>query len=903
MARVAQAIIPVITQQPGDLFVNNQQDIIIGNPFEFTVVVDGAATGVSYVWRKNTQNIVGGTNASYGKEVSVASDVGSYTVLCYNTNGSTLSSNAILNISFYPVITNQPRSNAVAAGSNVHLFVRMDYTKPPTNFTFQWNIDSFPVIDGNGIAGSETTDLWLTNVAGEDTGDSVCEVMSDLGFSYTTNATLNVVTPPSVFDDPEPQTVLVDDSVTMTVILNDSTTKNETFPLTYQWRKNGVAISGENGVAISGETVFTYDSLAFAATTDAGDYTCYFKNWAGSVTSAVAHLTVYTPLTITHQPTNALLAFGASASTLTVTATGTAPISYQWRSNLVNIPNATNFNYPFVASSTNQSATYDCELSNIVGTVDTDDAIIIVRSETVAPITSFITPLPLESRWTNTLLTVFIQPTDTGSGVASVRSQNQTTGGTWVDAAYNSNGGRWTNTLTLVPGTNILYAESYDVAGNVSPPNSGNTRSVFYPVPVPFTLLISGNGVVNTDTNWPAPIQKSATSNFMTLEYGRSYNMTSSPTSTFKFVNWTGSVSSASTNFTFLVQSNMTITAVFGETNRPTIAITNPAASGRFTNFGTFDFRGTATDNVQVASVKWQLNTNAWNTATGASSWLATVAPLVGSNIFRAYAIDTSSNLSTTNTLIFTNVTVGILTVLTNGRGTVTNSLHGQTLFVSSNYTMSATAYTNLGFVFTNWTGTTTSTFTVQTNGAILNFTMKSNLTLQANFKDVQNPTLTVSNTLPAGAVTNLAFTVLGSAADNDRVTAVNYQLNNTAWAVATGTNSWTASLTLVSGSNTFKAYSVDAWGNKSTTNILTAVNPLLTPVMITLTFTNNTARAAFSTVIGATYYLEAKGLPETNIAWTTVSGSASGNGNQITITDTTPPATNRFYRIRATAP
>ncbi|MFM2082197.1 MAG: hypothetical protein RL380_888 [Verrucomicrobiota bacterium] len=895
---------PTIITQPGDDFVDPVATnvIILGESFSFRVEV-ADPTGVTYQWRKNGVNLSGATSDIYDKTPSVGADAGAYSVAC-TLAGTVVSSNAYLTILYPPVITNQPHSNAVVAGSNVHFSVRVDATKLPNDFTYQWQVDGFDLAnDGVSVAGSQTTDLWLTNVNAADTGNYVCFVQNSVPDPYgtvsTTGAVLNVVVPPSIADQPDPLSVLVGDLATFILFPDPSTTDTDDFPLTYQWRKGGTTILGESNNLITVGPVTVNDAL---------DYTCVLKNWAGALTSAVAHLTVNVPLTITTQPQGGVVAFSGSPYTLSVVASGTAPIVYQWRSNLLDILNATNSTFSFIPSTTNQSAIYDCVLSNVVGTVDSDDAIVIVRSEITPPNCSFYRPSGTESRWTNSSIGVTNQVSDGtgGSGVATVRCRNFTINGPWVPCLTNATTGATrfasSNNLTLIPGTNILHAEADDVAGNTS---VTAVYTIFYPVPVPFTLLMAGNGfgVINTDTNFPAPYQKTALSNGLTLEYGRTYYMTSAPTSGSRFVTWIGDVTSTSSNLAFVSQSNGVITALFGETNRPTLAITNPAASGRFTNFGNFTLIGTATDTTKVASVQWQLNTNAWVAATGTNPWSALTAPLVGSNIFRAFAVDTSSNYSTTNTLVFTNVTIAILNLLTNGQGTVSNSLAGQTLLVSSNYTMRATAATNNGFAFTNWTGTTNGTFTLQTNGATLNFTMKSNLTLQVNFPDVQNPTLAITNPLPPGVITNPAFTARGTASDNDRVVAVNYQLNTAAWAVATGTNNWLANLTLASGTNTLRAYAVDAWGNRSTTNTLTAVNPLLTPVTVTLMLTNNTVRAAFSTVVGATYYLEGTALSGPSVTWSNVASAAAGNGGALILTDTAPPATNRFYRVRAIAP
>ena len=56
-----------------------------------------------------------------------------------------------------------------------------------------------------------------------------------------------------------------------------------TAPLTYQWNKNAIAITGATGS--------TY-TIASVVSTDAGNYTITVTNSAGSVTSSVATLTV-----------------------------------------------------------------------------------------------------------------------------------------------------------------------------------------------------------------------------------------------------------------------------------------------------------------------------------------------------------------------------------------------------------------------------------------------------------------------------------------------------------------------------------------------------------------------------------------------------------------------------------
>ena len=58
----------------------------------------------------------------------------------------------------------------------------------------------------------------------------------------------------------------------------------------------------------------------------------------------------------------------------------------------------------------------------------------------------------------------------------------------------------------------------------------------------------------------------------------------------------------------------------FVDTNKPTIAITSPTSGQRWSNT-LFTVKGTATDNVQVTNVWYQLNSGSWNPATTTNNW------------------------------------------------------------------------------------------------------------------------------------------------------------------------------------------------------------------------------------------------------------------------------------------
>jgi hypothetical protein len=90
------------------------------------------------------------------------------------------------------------------------------------------------------------------------------------------------------------------------------------------------------------------------------------SNPYGSITSAVAVLTVVFPPSITAQPTNQTVASGGSAS-FGVIAAGTEPLSYQWHDGTGPIPDATNSAVAVSPALTNNAGDYFVVVSNPYG--------------------------------------------------------------------------------------------------------------------------------------------------------------------------------------------------------------------------------------------------------------------------------------------------------------------------------------------------------------------------------------------------------------------------------------------------------------------------------------------------------------------------------------------------------
>jgi len=539
--------------------------------------------------------------------------------------------------------------------------------------------------------------------------------------------------------------------------------------------------------------------------------------------------------------------------------------------------NSLNQSHDLVVSTQNGTVIFSTNKATLSFSMQTNLVITATFVDVQKPVLT-ITNLTVGQRWSNGMFTVRGTATDNGQ-IASV--QYQLNGGSWSNATGTN---IWSVPSTLTPGTNMFAAYATDTAGN----NSVTTNVSFqYVATNQLQIFITGLGTnsPNYSNAW--------------LEVGRNYSITSTPAAGFKFTNWTSSQgwSSNAQALTFLMASNLTLTANFIDTNKPVLSITNLSAGQRLSN-ALFTVRGTASDNWQVSNVVYQLNNSGWSNAIGTTNWSGTGSLVPGTNQVLAYAMDNTGNTSATATVSFQFVVTNQLQILiTNGLGTIlpTNSW----LEIGRKYNITSTPAA--GFIFTNWTVSTNWQGGMIFNGTNLQFMMQSNLTLLAAFLETNKPTNTITAPANNQHMTNALAYFTGVATDIWKVAGVWYRLNSNTWNSVNSTNgytNWTTTLILVAGTNTINAYARNQGGNYSLTNTVSIVSS--NTFALQLVFTNSqplkTNGLTFSLHLstGLNGHIEAS----TNLFnWVTLTNFIGSNS---TVTFRDPSVTNstrRFYR------
>ncbi|PYU09127.1 MAG: hypothetical protein DMG37_24295, partial [Acidobacteria bacterium] len=333
------------------------------------VAISGLAAGTTYYYQVQSTDSKSNNGKSGGHKFATASVTISGTIT--PTQGGSAATVTLSGTASATTTTNSSGAytftglaNQMVTTGQTATFTVVASGTAPLNYQWQKN--------GTNIAGATSSNYTTPAATTADSGSAFRVVVTNSAGTVTSSAaTLTVnaaAVAPTITKQPTNLTVTAGQTATFTVMATG------TAPLSYQWQKNSANISGA--------TSSSYTTPVTTASDSGSTYKVVVGNTAGTATSNAATLTVNAAAVapaITTQPSSQTVTAGQTA-TFSVTATGTAPLSYQWQKNGLNIAGATSSTYMTPVTTTADSgSTIDVVVSNSAGTATSDAATLTVN--------------------------------------------------------------------------------------------------------------------------------------------------------------------------------------------------------------------------------------------------------------------------------------------------------------------------------------------------------------------------------------------------------------------------------------------------------------------------------------------------------------------------------------------
>lgn len=392
--------VPVITTQPAN------QTVTAGGSVTFSVQATGAT---SYQWRKNGVDLPGANTTSYIIPTTQSGDAAGYSVVVLNANGGVTSSSATLAVNpagadFAPASLNgilvdwldgvsydasYRAANLFLSGTNYEDFSLavvsntvsyLSLSRETGAFTYLKSAPNVGVLEYISADAAITNRTWrntytlsFTNASGGNyTLLEVDQSAPANTFTYTGGFKLRSRGAlPGITAQPQDQTVSQapgTNQIAFTVGVNGSTPS-------YFGLRARTASSIDAGPFDGGRFLGTNGTLSVPInTTSAGTvlFDLIVANEFGSVTSRVVTVAVQgaaaTAPSITGQPQSLTTNAGATA-VFTVTATGTAPLAYQWNKGGANVLGGTNATLSLTNVQPSNNGSYTVVITNTAGSV------------------------------------------------------------------------------------------------------------------------------------------------------------------------------------------------------------------------------------------------------------------------------------------------------------------------------------------------------------------------------------------------------------------------------------------------------------------------------------------------------------------------------------------------------
>ncbi len=264
-----------------------------------------------------------------------------------------------------PVVVHDPESAVGCAGSSVSFQVS---AAGAAQLHYQWRKDGLPLTDDGRITGAVTAQLGIDAVTPADVGSYDVVASSACGVVTSASAQFTIASPPEITLQPAPLAACTGELAHFEVGAVGS------MPLSYQWRKDTHPIPGATAAILDIFPVQIGDS---------GNYDVVVSDACVSVMSEAVTLMVKSPAHVVTDPDSRSISVGRTV-TLSVTASGTGPLTYHWRkggqplTDGGRISGATSPTLTISATWMSDSGSYDVVVTNDCGSVTSAPATLTV---------------------------------------------------------------------------------------------------------------------------------------------------------------------------------------------------------------------------------------------------------------------------------------------------------------------------------------------------------------------------------------------------------------------------------------------------------------------------------------------------------------------------------------------
>jgi|GEM_PF-2250005 len=313
-------------------------------PFTLTNAIGQILQARGMIMNRNGTRYIGGLELADGDPLTDWQDFSNLYVEIADSNDANSDGIPDLSSAYDPpaFITQHPASIDLPVGSTASFSVAFETV---SSARVQWSLN------GVDLPGATSTLLVLQNVQLSQSGVYAVRIFNRGGVVSSSNAVLNVLVPPTLLT--QPVAVVADEGSTALF----SIAASGSLPISYQWRLNGT------NIALANTPSFTLTNIDAS---HAGNYDVLVTNAVGKVLSAVAKLSVNTTPIIVSQPKSLAASIGSSAS-FKVSATGVAPLRYQWRRFGTNIPGALSAELRLSDLKPTHAGPYEVLVSNRLG--------------------------------------------------------------------------------------------------------------------------------------------------------------------------------------------------------------------------------------------------------------------------------------------------------------------------------------------------------------------------------------------------------------------------------------------------------------------------------------------------------------------------------------------------------